>query len=338
MTLTAAGLFASPEHFLFAFDGGDAIFVPMDRTSYERSIFLDARIVPREAGRMRVQAAALAAHRAHQAITAPPTGWIFHVANCGSTLLARALDRRDASLVLREPMALRQLGIAAAHGRRDPDLLKLAVTLAGRRYRDDAPVIVKANVPVNFLAADILALAPDAPAILLHYPLEQYLLAILRSDNHRAWVMRVTDELGAIVDPGIAGLSVVERAAALWLAQIRIYDALLARHDRVFSLDADTLLDTPRPAIAAAAALFGVAMGEADLDAILAGDLFSTYAKNPDVAFDNDARHTRRSATKKAIAGDLVAARAWIHRRTAAAPLPERLAKPLVGDGAALLG
>ncbi len=46
MSLTIADLLASPDHYLQRFDRAQAVFVPMDRAAYHRSIFLDARIAP----------------------------------------------------------------------------------------------------------------------------------------------------------------------------------------------------------------------------------------------------------------------------------------------------
>lgn len=48
---------------------------------------------------------------APRASAAQSTTWIFQMAHCGSTLLARALDDPGASLVLREPLSLRQTAV-----------------------------------------------------------------------------------------------------------------------------------------------------------------------------------------------------------------------------------
>src|SRR5436305_6486131 len=118
MALTLDDLFASPDHYLHSFEGDAAVFVSMDRAAYCRSIFLDGRISPVPGGAMRVPAAMLAGRVPRPA----PTGWIFHVAHCGSTLLARALDQVQTNIVLREPLALRQLALAP-----DPARLKLSL-------------------------------------------------------------------------------------------------------------------------------------------------------------------------------------------------------------------
>lgn len=336
MSLTMDGLFANPDHYLFAFDGGQAVFRAMDRDSYRRSIFLDRRISAASDAVARVPVDALTAFNDARGAAPPRTGWIFHVAHCGSTLLARALDRPHESLVLREPLALRQLGVD--HGRSADwrARLRLAAALLGRRYRADAPAIVKANVPVNFIASDLLALDPAAPAIFLYFPLRSYLLAILRSDGHRTWVGNVTAQLQPAIGD-ISGLDASERAAALWLAQMRIYADLLARLPQARSLDAETLFSAPRPAIAAAAAHLGVAIADSDLDAIVAGEIFGTYSKAQDLAFDNDARLKLQTEAARALGPEIDRARRWVDDRLACDPLPARLDRPLVGSSPDLL-
>src|SRR5438128_6215682 len=124
MALTLDDLFVSPDHYLHSFEGDSALFVPMDRGAYHRSIFLDGRISPASDQSMHLPAAALNA-----GAQAPArTGWIFHVAHCGSTLLARALDDPGSNLVLREPLALRQQAFG-----RDPARLAVVLAMLSKR-------------------------------------------------------------------------------------------------------------------------------------------------------------------------------------------------------------
>lgn len=318
-------LFADPDHYLFAFDGARAIFRAMDRAAYHRSIFLDRRISPAGPAAFEVPLAPLMAWREQHRPVPPRTGWIFHIAHCGSTLLARALDLPQRSLVLREPLALRRLGVERIPG--DPRL-PLAAAFLGRRYRAEAPAIVKANVPVNFIAAELLALDPEAPAIFLYFPLRAYLLAILRSEGHRGWVMNVTAQL----PDAPAGGDVVERAAWLWLSQMRLYEAALARFPGARSLHAEELFGAPRAVLGAAAAHLGVEASAAELDAIANGPLFATYSKGQGQPFDNQARLAQRAEAAARLGPDLDRARRWVGDHGA----PARLERPLVGASPAL--
>jgi hypothetical protein len=242
-----------------------------------------------------------------------PTAWIFHVAHCGSTLLARALDQIATNLVLREPLALRQSAV-----RPDQRRLALVAAMISKRYRADAATIVKANVPVNFLLPDLVAFDPQARAIFLHLGLRDYLLAILRSDNHREWLNRVTTQLAPYLG-NLTGVSDARRAAALWLAQTQAFARAIGALSHARSLNAELFFVDPRSVLRAATAHFGVAMADEAIDRCIAGPLFATYSKNPAMAFDNRARITRRDEIEAVIGAELAEAQAWVGGRGAEA-------------------
>jgi hypothetical protein len=317
MSLTLDDLFASPDHYLHSFEGASAVFMPMDREAYHRSIFLDARISPAANRTMKVPAGALV----DPARKPAPTGWIFHVAHCGSTLLARALDRREGNLILREPLALRQIALSP-----DPAGLALTAAMLSKRYRADLPTIVKANVPVNFILPELAALDPDARAIFLYATLGDYVLAILRSDNHRQWLRGVTAQLAAHLGD-LSALSDAERCAALWLAQIRAFAEATALLPGARAQDAEILFSEPRRVLEAAAAHLAVPMSEGEPGEIVEGPLFATYSKNPEKPFDNEARLARRSALEAPLAEELAQARRWVESaggESALAPLESK--------------
>ena len=113
------------------------------------------------------------------------------------------------------------------------------------------------------------------------------------------WVRRITAELrpALAAAAGRPGETDAELAAWLWLAQMQLYAAALPRFANARSLDATALFDQPRETLTAAFA--SVRPGgdtRRTIDAIVAGSLFATYSKNPDVAFDNAARQARRAA------------------------------------------
>lgn len=345
MNLSTHELFNTPKFYHFAYEGDRSLFVRMDREAYFGSIFLDGRIKPASPDAIRFDTAPLAQWRRDSGFRIERKNWIFHIAHCGSTLLARALDRIGANLVLREPITLRQLGVWRA-SLDESELpawdakLELAVAQLGKRYRPQAPVIVKANVPVNFILPQLMALDPGAPAILLYYPLRQYLLAILRTDAHRQWVMRVTDEMSYALSPmvgDIAGLDAVERASALWLAQLRAFDAVLETFPCARSLSAETLFAAPRAVVSAAAGLFNVPLSDFELDAIIGSSLFTTDAKDPDQPFDRRARKMQALGLAWKMDRELARAREWVEQRLSVFPLPKQLARPLMDVSPPLL-
>lgn len=322
MALTVADLYQSPDHYLHSFDGDAAVFVPMDRMAYHRSIFLDGRISPARPAGMR-----LAARQIIGAAPARPlrTGWIFHVAHCGSTLLARALDRIEGGLVLREPLALRQAAVTG-----DPDLIRAAAAMVSKRYDAAMPTIVKANVPVNFVLDRLAALDAEAPAILLRLSLEDYVCAILRDEPHREWLRRVTSLLQRHLGD-LSGASDAVRLAALWMGQMEAYAAAVRAMPNARSLDAERFFTAPRAVLGAVAEHLGAVMPAAELDAVVAGPVFATYSKDPARQFDDADRVARRRDAARALGTELAEAERWVTARGTASD--EALA---VLDGAAL--
>lgn len=301
MAPTLEELLSSPDHYLHSFDGNDALFVPMDRAAYRRSIFLDRRISPAGEGVMRVPIDRLADAPAVQ-----PTNWIFHVAHCGSTLLARALDELGQGIVLREPLSLRQLALLPDPG----PLLAPTLGLLSRRYPGAAATLIKANVPVNFMLPQLVKAEPQARAMFLYSNLSDYCAAILRSDNHRLWLRGVTLLLGDKLG-GEQPQSDSELAAMLWVAQLRQFTAALAAMPGAASLEAEAFFTQPAQMLHAAAAHFGNTFSAGAVKQLVAGPLFSTYSKNPAQAFDNAARERRSRALAAELDREIAAAQDW---------------------------
>ena len=304
MPPTLADIAASPDHYLYAVEGGDAVIVPMDRAAYQRSIFLDARISPAGETALPVPATALAGM-----VSKPPkTAWIFHVAHCGSTLLARALEGLGRGLVLREPMALRQLAFAP-----DPTQLSLVLAMLGRRFSGDEPTLIKANVPVNALLPAITSADPSAPAVFLHLSLEDYALAVLRSPQHRGWVREMAARFAATPPDASDAASL----AALWLWQMRAFADALDVMPQACTLDAERFYADPATTLAALAPRLGRPADAAAIAELVGGSLFTTYSKRPGVTFDNGARLARRAGLAQDMAWEIGEARRWA---AAAAP------------------
>lgn len=347
MTTLLDRLFSDPDQYFFSFDGDHLRFIEMDREHYRRSIFLDRRIDPAQARQIRVPLEPLLTAHAKRGFSEPSVGWLLHIAHCGSTLLARALDLPGRSLVLREPTPLRQLGVYAGAAN-DPALLPpawraqlgFAVEMLARTYSPGEAIVVKANVPVNFIADEFFNMSPGAAGLLLHMPLAPWLAAVLRSEGHRGWVENIGKEvrLEAIYGEGaLDGASIAVLGAALWLAQLRMFNTLLDRYSQLRSLDAGLLFDRPAFVLAEAAALFGIALDADEAAAISDGPLFHHYSKSDAVAFDAAERAEREAADMERLSGEISEAHAWVEARQDKA-LPERLPNPLIGENRMLLG
>ena len=339
-----------PGLYLMDLQGDDLRLQTMTREAFHRSIFLDERIVHGGRQGFRAPLDAVLDGYAGPPPAERPIALIFHVAQCGSTLLARALDLPGRDLVLREPAALRSLGVMArlesaegadALGPRLRRLLPFVLSVLGKHWPDEASVVVKANVPVNFIAREILDLEPHAAAILLHFPLDSYVAAVMRTEGHERWVDTIFRELRLDSSPWAAASpprDTAERAACLWFAQMKAFEPLPAEFSNVRSLSAGAFFDSPAETIAAAAGLFGLELEQGEAMHISSGELFATYSKNPALDYDPEVREAREAEARSRLASQIGEARTWALAARDRHGLCESLGSPLVGEAVPLLG
>jgi len=339
--------FARPDVFPLEFGSRHLDFVPMTADTYRRSIFTDrGRIVRAAQTGWRLETAEVLAEFERSGGRQSPLSYIFHIAHCGSTLLARALDIPERSLVIREPFVLRQLGAAAATGGGDKPnpsfwhrCLRLTAGLLGRRYAAGEPVIVKANVPVNFIIDELMALHEGSTGILLYAGIDDYVSAVLKTPRHRRWVRNVTGELagGIAATAGLGDvhmdhLSDAQAVACLWLAQMRRFQHSLGHCESLRSLDCSDLFSRPREVLSAALELSGTHVQQERVADIASGELFSRHAKDPGRPYDRDTRLKEMQALSAQMADEIAEARAWIETidpgRKAGSPLPRPLVEP----------
>ncbi|OWK30308.1 hypothetical protein [Sphingomonas dokdonensis] len=240
-------------------------FVP--RAMHADGPFLTDELVGAQPSHVADRAAGVAAARAHAA----PLHFIFHSAFCASTLLVRALDRPGVAMGLSEPVLLNDVtGIRRRGERTGADLARLldeAMALLARPWGAGESVVVKPSNILCALQRPMLALRPDARAVLLHAPLRVFLTSVARKGLWcRLWVRELLEGLlrDGLVDLGFAPddffrMSDLQVAAVGWLAQHRQFAMLVQQFpDRVRTLDSERLMADPAAAIGRAAALFGL--------------------------------------------------------------------------------
>jgi len=326
-TLDPETLFLRPDAYPLEFGQASLDLVPMTRETYRNSVFLDrGRIVPAARRGWQLPLPGLLDEFERRGAGQSPLNFIFHIAHCGSTLLARAMELERRTLVLREPFPLRQLGAEAATtptGPRDAPVwrrcLALTAALLGRRYADDQAVIVKANVPVNFILRPLMSLHPDSRGLLLYTGLERYVLSVLKTPMHRRWVgnvcrqlaggIQATPELG---QPDLRQLSTPQAAACLWAAQMLRFRSALVQSSRLRSLDCETFFAQPEQTLTRSLQHFGVDLPSAEAGRIAASELFSHHAKDTARRYSRETRERELDQLRASLAGDLEAARQWV--------------------------
>jgi hypothetical protein len=344
-------LFDSPDLFLWQFDDSQALFVRMDRNAYRNSIFCDQRILATSQEITRVDVSRLYDYLSGRPPRVSRFTYIFHIAHCGSTLLARALDMREKNIVYREPPVLRQLGAEAAstfYGAEAPSAwkqkLELSLAMLNRTYSKDGPIVIKGNVPANFIIPALLEGNPDHCKLFLYMSLENYLLAVLKSPNHRSWVATIGTELGPAIE-SVAGispeqrrsLSIAEAAACLWMVQIAIFHRTVEADSNARTIDAEVFYGEPANTLKKCFELMQQPVDDSDIASLVNSELFSRYSKDPRQSYDNDTRLAQRDALREQLSDDLEKGRDWVNRNIERFEIPSALGKPLVGTAGLLL-
>jgi len=272
-----------------------------------------------------------------------PLHFLFHSAYCCSTLLARAVDRPGWAMGLKEPVILNDIIGWRRRGGAGPDMASVlndTLTLLSRPFEPGEAVIVKPSTAVNALAPAMLALRPEARAILLHAPLPTYLGSIAKKGiDGRLWVRTL---LTGMLDDGLINLGFETRdylgqtdlqvAAIGWLAHQQLFAHLVERFgaERIRTLDSSTLMAEPRAAIAAMAALFGRPLDSSAVDAIVTGPAFTTHSKVGS-AFDAGDRASEVRDAAAMHADEIEKVIVWAEAVAAAAGFSTALPAPLLG-------
>jgi hypothetical protein len=274
-----------------------------------------------------------------QPMAAAPLHFIIHSAFCCSTVLARAFDAEGVAMGLKEPMFFNDMAGWQMRGA-DPARLQAVMhdglRLLARPFAAGEAVIVKPSNIVNGLVPAMLGLRPDARALLLEAPLEDFLNSIARKGMWgRLWARElVLKQLRTGMHPfgfkpdDYFGQTDLQVAAMGWLAQHALFARLAAEMPgRVRTLDSVRLMAAPQPAMAALSALFGVAL---DVPAAVAGPAFTRHSK-----FGNDFGAAERVAEQQqaapAHADEIEKVAAWTAAVAKSAGVPMELPAPLIG-------
>lgn len=199
-----------------------------------------------------------------------PLHFLFHSAYCASTMLVRLFDQPGCTMGLSEPQLLndmtgwRRRGAAVADHAK---VMNAALDLLARPFPGDAATIVKPSNVFAALAPAVLALRPEARAVLLFAPLKDFLLSVARKGLWcRLWCREL---LEGYLQDGMVQLGFEPRdyfrqsdlqvAAVGWLAQQAAFARLAQRlGPRIATLDSATLTRDPVAAAAAAARHYGL--------------------------------------------------------------------------------
>ncbi len=269
----------------------EVVFVRMSRETYDRSSFLDSRIVTVDDSSYRVDLHELLAFCEARPM-ARASRFIFHTAFCGSTLLSRCLGRVDGCFALREPMVLyRVLLIKSEQERRRlrsipawDKLLRMVMLFLSRTY-GGAAVIIKPIDACNMLMLPLMQLGNAA--LFLHSSLTEFSTQVLKMEDRRQWarirLANLRPGLG-YTQKEVQALTDVQVTALLWMTYVKHYlDA--AAMAQVPSLEFRTLLERPIVAIRAVLEHFSIAYRTDELGPAITREL-ATHSKDATRTYD----------------------------------------------------
>jgi hypothetical protein len=332
--------------------GNRLIFVPTTPHLIERASFLDGRTAiacgPEVSCRIDEALEVAQTQAFEQAENAAPDRFVFHVAFCGSTRLARILDRPGKVLALREPNLLVELADwKAALDRRSAEdprlaaLVRLACVGLRARWRPEEAVIVKPSNWVNNLLPDLCHPGRDVRPLFITSGRRSFLLAVFRGGRERlAFAARAASHLAsanrshqALLAAAIGAASEpLAQAAHIavfvhWLQHRQFHDAMAAGgRDGVQVVTFDSIEQAPHHAASAAAAALGLDLSPGDLAEGVARNA-GRNAKLPGMDYSPEARLEADRQIERLHGARIEAALAWARDL-----LPELGEVPLEGE------
>jgi hypothetical protein len=239
--------------------------------------------------------------------TSAPLHFIFHSAFCCSTLLARALDVQGTVMGLKEPVILNDIVGWRQRGgepRRLSQVLDNTLTLLAQPFSDGEAVVIKPSNICNGLAEAMMALRPDASALLLYAPLPVFLGSIAKKNMWgRLWVrdLMVKQLKDGFINLGFSdedylGLTDLQAAAVGWLSQQALFGRMVTRFGatRILMLNSETMLEAPLNSMRILSDLFRLKLSGEALHDIVSGPAFIRHSK-----FDNYFNASAREAEQK---------------------------------------
>lgn len=200
-----------------------------------------------------------------------PIHFIFHSAFCASTMLVRALDLQGSAMGISEPVILNDM---VGWRRRGADIPRHARVMddalgqLSRSWGAGEAVVVKPSNIFNGLAMGALALRPNAKALLLYAPIEEFLLSVARKGMWcRLWVRELLEGQlkEGMVDLGFEARDYfrqtdLQAAGVGWLAQQMLFHRMADKFGsaRIATMDSETLTGDPAVSVARVAGHFGL--------------------------------------------------------------------------------
>lgn len=277
---------------------GEIGFVATDRATLTAQDALDHRWDRTGLAHRRVRIDAIL-ERLDLSAPPPRVNFIWHTGFCGSTLVARTLDREGINASLLEPEILETLASAErsdlpAGERIAAETPRVVFRLLGRPFTPDKSVTLGPAPAANGLIGDAAALT-DATMLWLYSDCRSFVRAVAKSgvEGRRAVRRLYMQIAGGDANPGPfadpVALTDLQIAALLWHRHIAEFrHNWPATKDRAASLDCDALLADPPGTLEKLDAFFGLGLGRDHLRTVANGLPFAQRARDLEIAAQPD--------------------------------------------------
>lgn len=300
---------------------GVALFVPTTRDLLSKPSFIDGRTDFSNGPAVKVALDDLLAQSLP--VVSGPDRYIFHVAFCGSTLLARMLDHDGAAFVLKEPNILVDLANWQRSGEdaRFAPTVQLVLACLRRRWTENEAVVVKPSNWMNNLLPYLATESADLRQLFVTMRPRAHLVALLRGGRDRlTFAARTAAHLAPSVPQGNAWLQAaisaindpIGQTLNLALAALRLQERLFETHIGL-RLDAEAIFADAATAARRASNALGLGLDPETIDAASAART-QINAKRPGHAFSVREREGEDAEVERHHGAAIDAALAWAEK------------------------
>jgi hypothetical protein len=230
----------------------------------------------------------------NSADTTPPTGFIFHMSRCGSTLASQMLSALPSNIVISEAPPIDSIirSYSRDAGERRQWLRWLLACFARKRFGDERSFFVKFDC-WNMLDMDLISSAfPDVPWIFLYRNPVEVIVSHMRQRGSQMIPGAMPELL-----PDVTLAKALEMPAEVYCAKIlgRICTEALERSDRGLMINYDQL---PHAITGTVSEHFGIPLTQDEIDQMNEAAQFN--AKTPQMTFEPDSTAKRAEASDAA--------------------------------------
>lgn len=310
-------------------------FLAIDRSTVDRSVFMDERIDASLADAVPVPVEVI------EQATLPtvPLAWLLHTSFCCSTLLARMLHVPPYQTVLKEPLVLRRLSDARHANWSLDGLVEPTVRLLARPWDQGGKVVLKPTHAALNIAVTLLEASPDSRGVILTSSLDDFLISNLKKPPETqakipalaeralsAGAFHARLPAGALAPPDLAAAAALQWAAQRELA---LDIAMAVGSQRLRFLDAATMLADPQASAWQCAQWLRLPVPASSLEQRVA-EVLQQNAKAAGMRYSPGLRSSEARMIRAQHGSQIASARAWFDRMVLPAMRPDAITPPVL--------